>query len=104
MGFLYMNQAKPSSCIFCSGPDSFCSSSKDPQACALERSRICNQTTTELSIDDKDSIYDFEKIYDVRILQILFPLVLWLFLVASNALWTTGFIPDWGHANAIISL
>ncbi|CAF1759735.1 unnamed protein product [Brassica napus] len=36
---------------------------------ALERSQIFNQTTTELSIDEKDNIYDFEKTYEVRILQ-----------------------------------
>nr|VDD29147.1 unnamed protein product [Brassica oleracea] len=37
-----------------------------------ERSQICNQTTTELSIDKKDNIYDFEKTYEVRILQFFF--------------------------------
>ncbi|KAH0854251.1 hypothetical protein HID58_090078, partial [Brassica napus] len=31
---------------------------------ALERSQIFNQTTTELSIDEKDNIYDFEKTYE----------------------------------------
>lgn len=31
---------------------------------ARERSQICNQTTTELSIDKKDNIYDFEKTYE----------------------------------------
>lgn len=39
---------------------------------ARERSQICNQTTTELSIDKKDNIYDFEKTYEVRILQFFF--------------------------------
>ncbi|KAH0910685.1 hypothetical protein HID58_034006 [Brassica napus] len=35
------------------------------QARALERSQIFNQTTTELSIDEKDNIYDdFEKTYE----------------------------------------
>ncbi|WZZ14657.1 hypothetical protein YC2023_107746 [Brassica napus] len=37
------------------------------QARALERSQIFNQTTTELSIDEKDNIYDdFEKTYEKR--------------------------------------